>query len=161
MADHFSHLDYLKILFSQDYIKLKSQVKFNIIGCILLLIVFLVTLVATFTFLEFKSLSLIPLFSLFVISLSIVLLIINFIRFTVINKLIKGEYKIDHKFLKLLLIKLILDFEDYNTEYLGLQFYSNIKEEKLIKQKSNSFSPRFDESLTNCDDTLKSDQVNS
>ncbi len=88
------------------------------------------------------------------------LLIINFIRYTVINKVIRGEYKIDQKFLKLLVIKLILDSED-NNDYLGLQFYSNLKEEKLLKQKSNTFSPTFDESQTNCDDTAKSDQVNS
>jgi hypothetical protein len=67
--------------------------------------VFLITLIATFSLLENKALSLIPLFSLFVVSISIMFLILNIFRYIIISRVISGEYEIDHNFLKLLIKK--------------------------------------------------------
>lgn len=82
------------------------------------------------------------------ISTSIVLLIINIIRKNVISKLLSGKLQIDEKFLKLLIIKIVLDIEEQNYEHENnnLQFYSKYNEEKLIKNRSYTFSQTLDES---------------
>jgi hypothetical protein len=77
----------------------------NIFGSILLLVIFLITLISTFTFLQNINLNLIPLFSLFIVSISIILLIVNIIRFNVLKKVEKGEFIIDQEFLKLYILK--------------------------------------------------------
>ncbi len=77
----------------------------NIFGSILLLVIFLITLISTFTFLQNINLNLIPLFSLFIVSISIILLIVNIIRYNVLKKVEKGEFIIDQDFLKLYILK--------------------------------------------------------
>ena len=63
----------------------------------------LLVLVFTFSFLEFKSLSFIPLCSLFVVSIMTIFLILQGFRYSVINKVISEEYKIDRDFLILIM----------------------------------------------------------
>jgi small-conductance mechanosensitive channel len=105
VTDHFMSLDYLKLLYSKKYESLQEQMQYNIIGTVIFFIVSLITLITTFNFLQIKSLSLIPLASLILISVSLIALFVNYIRYTVINKVIKGEYRIDEKFLKLVILK--------------------------------------------------------
>jgi hypothetical protein len=98
-------LEYLRIFFNKDIDILKKQIKMNIFGSILLLVIFLITLISTFTFLQNINLNLIPLFSLFIVSISIILLIVNIIRYNVLKKVEKGEFIIDQDFLKLYILK--------------------------------------------------------
>ena len=102
----------MKLLNRNEYSELSSQVKLNIIVSLIIFISSIVTLISTFTFLQTRSLSFIPLVSIFASSVSVFLLIINVIRFNVIGKVIEGEYKIDPIFLKLLFCKLIIDEEE-------------------------------------------------
>jgi hypothetical protein len=150
VLDHFYHIKYLKIIYNKDFEHLKSQVKFNIFGSVVLLLVFLITLIATFTFLNNKSLSLIPLTSLFIVSVSIVLLIINLIRYSVIKKIIKGEYVIDYNFLKLLIIKLI--YEDYD-------YYIKNRREKVFAINPKLQEKIISDSSTPLIDSVRNEEV--
>lgn len=94
----------------------------NIIGSALLLVIFLITLISTFTFLQNKNLNLIPLFSLFIVSISIIILVVNVIRYKVIKKIKAGEYQIDESFLKLYILKKY--FEQHNI-------FERIKNEQI------------------------------
>jgi hypothetical protein len=145
IVDHFYDLKYLKVIYEMDFFMLQSQVKLNILGSLFVLIVFSVTLVVTFSFLGNKALSLIPLCSLFIISISIVILIINVMRNKVIKKIISGEYKIDIKFLKLLILKVIYDKEEHILKNKREKLFSLnntcIEEKFLTKQNSFLQSP--------------------
>lgn len=112
VAEHFSSLDYLRIFYFNDLISLRKQIKMNILGSILLLVIFLSTLISTFTFLQNKNLNLIPLFSLFIVSISIIILFVNTIRFKVLKKIEQGEYKLDEQFLKLYILKKYYEHEN-------------------------------------------------
>jgi len=84
----------------------------NIYGSILILIIFLITLISTFTFLQNKNLNLIPLFSLFILSISIIALFVNAIRYKVLKKIEKGDYILDYEFLRLYILKKYFEQEN-------------------------------------------------
>lgn len=98
----------------------------NIYGSVLLLVIFLITLISTFTFLQNKNLNLIPLFSLFIVSFSIIVLLVNVIRFKVLKKIGEGEYTLDDDFLKLYILKKYFEQEN---------IFKIIDHEKEIKVK--------------------------
>ena len=80
-------------------------------------LIFSVTvLITTFSFLEFKSLSFIPLCSLFVIAILIIYLILQVFRYSVINKVITKDYIIDHDFLNLIIKIKKSNFEKIEIE---------------------------------------------
>jgi hypothetical protein len=150
VAEHFNSIPYLEMLYNFEFEGLRKQVSLNIIASVVLLLIFFVTLVSTFTFLEVKSLSLIPLLSIFVVAFAIICLAVNVIRYRVINKVINGDYKIDKKFLKLFILKTIADTHEGRKKKKQLMdkekilFTSPIKDriiaEKLspmLSQKSN------------------------
>jgi hypothetical protein len=89
----------------------------------------MITLLATFTLLENKALSLIPLFSLFVVSISIMFFILNVIRYRVIDGVINGEYIIDKRFLLLLIKKKNYEDTVYDKK--------KINENKTVSPLSN------------------------
>jgi len=101
----------------------------NIFGSVFLLLIFLITLISTFTFLQNKNLNLIPLFSLFIVSISIIVLFVNFVRFKVLKKIEEGEYTLDYDFLKLYILKKY--FEQENI----FKIINNEKENKLKDEK--------------------------
>ena len=108
----------------------------NIFGSVLLLAIFLITLISTFTFLQNKNLNLIPLFSLFIVSISIIVLFVNTIRFKVLKKIEEGEYNLDYDFLKLYILKKF--FEQENIFKIISQEEENLikgmKEEKVLNE---------------------------
>jgi hypothetical protein len=117
----------------------------NIFGSILLLVIFLITLVSTFTFLQNKNLNLIPLFSLFIVSISIIVLFVNAIRFKVLRKIEEGEYILDDDFFKLYILKKY--FEQENMFKM-----KNQKEKKSHELKEDKIS---DEDAPNNENNLK------
>jgi hypothetical protein len=122
VAEHFYDHSYLHILAEGQYTYLHSQIRINITTSFIITIVFLFTLIATFSLLENKALSLIPLFSLFVVSISIMFLILNIFRYLVISKVISREYEIDKSFLNLLIKKKhyeenIFKIQSVSTDY--------------------------------------------
>lgn len=130
-----------------DFKELKSQVSFNIIGSILLIVIFLITLISTFTFLESKILSLVPLFSLFIISISIVILVVNIMRYRVAERMIDGMLKLDIKFLKLLILKVMSEEDEVKSkkkdkEEKEFKIFSlnNSLDEKLIFRGGNTLN---------------------
>jgi len=54
----------------------------------------------TFQLLEIKSLSSIPLISLFVFTILLIVTLINFLRLPIINRIIDGDLKVDKEFLR-------------------------------------------------------------
>jgi hypothetical protein len=106
VADHFDDIEYINLLIKSNYQKVKSKLNRIIVWLIALLSIFTAVLVFTFKFLDGNSLSLIPLFSLFIITFAIVFLIINIIRYKVINKVISGEYELNTDYLLLYLYKM-------------------------------------------------------
>lgn len=106
VADHFYNVEYITLLNRNEYGKIKNNLIGSLIICCIVLSFFTLILGVTFRYLEVKSLSLIPLFSLIVITVALVLLIINIIRLNVINKVISGEYMIDQKYIYLYLYKI-------------------------------------------------------
>jgi hypothetical protein len=105
VIDHFNHINYLKELNNQEFDAIRRTVLNWIIGLIITICFFFIILMVTFRYLEVKSLSIIPLFSLIIITCSILVVVINFSRLHIINKVISGEFKLDFRFIKLCIIK--------------------------------------------------------
>jgi len=101
VADHFYDIEYLNLFLKGDYEQIKKGLVKLIIFMFILFASFLVILIFTFKFLDRKSLSLIPIISLFIVTISITLLFINIARYKVINKVIEKEYIIDEKYIML------------------------------------------------------------
>jgi len=129
-----------------DFFILRSQVKFNIAGCVIVLIVFLTTLITTFTFLQNKALSLIPLLSLFIISFNTIALVFNIMRFKVVNNMIDGKLKLDLKFLKLLILKTLHDDQEEILNENKLKIFNIVEEDNSVKYINKSL---LDESTKN------------
>lgn len=108
IADHFNDEMNLKLLYKKDYDQIKSNLIINIICSLSLFLIFIVVLIITFQYLEVKSLSLIPIFSLFFMTISFMILIINSIRLFVIDRVINDKHNnIEPHIIKLMLFKLI------------------------------------------------------
>jgi hypothetical protein len=101
VIDHFNSIEYLKELDRGEYNLVRRTVLSWIIGLVITIVAFFTILIVTFRYLEVKSLSIIPLLSLIIITISLLVLVVNFSRLSVINKVITGTYKLDHRFLKL------------------------------------------------------------
>jgi len=117
----------------------------NIIGSILLLAFFLITLITTFTFLQNKNLNLIPLLSLFIVSISIIVLFVNAIRFKVLKKIEEGEYYLDDDFLKLYILKKYFEIENI------FKVISHEKENKIEEIKENKIEEIKENKVSNED----------
>jgi hypothetical protein len=106
VVDHFQNISYLNSLYLKEYSVVKNKLITIIVTWILVFIFFFTILIVTFRYLEVKALSLIPLLSLFMITIAAFILIINGIRFIVINKVIRGEYYLDMKLLRLFIYQM-------------------------------------------------------
>jgi hypothetical protein len=102
VADHFMDDYYLDKIKNKNYDEIKSEVINKIIFYVCLAVSSLTLLVFTFSLLEFRSLSFIPFCSLFIFAFILVVLIFQYFRLMVINKVVDNEYKIDKDFLMLI-----------------------------------------------------------
>ena len=116
----------------------------NIIGSFILLITFLITLISTFSFLQNKNLNLIPLVSLFIVSLSVIILVVNSIRYKVLNKLKVGEFIVDEDFLKLYILKKYFEKENILKKDEKSKMGDN--EDKTVKKEISQYSDFIEDS---------------
>jgi hypothetical protein len=117
VAEHFYNVEYLTKIYEENYRELKIKLIWIIILLSILIIIFLSVIIVTFSYLENKSLSLIPLFSLIILTIIFSLFLINFLRLKLIDKIIDGRYKLDKKLIFLMLYKLKKEeLEDMNFE---------------------------------------------
>jgi len=119
IVEHFYSKEYLTELYEGRYYEIKKSVVWILISLSILIVLLLAILIITFTYLENKSLSLIPLFTLIVITIVITFFIINIKRLTVIEKLMNNEYEIDRKYVFLSIFKLLKE-EKEDTPIFGL-----------------------------------------
>jgi hypothetical protein len=137
VVDHFNNMSYLKQLDNKEFGIIRGTILSWIIGFVVTIIFFFVILLVTFRYLEVKSLSIIPLFSLIIITCAILTLVINFSRLSVINKVIAGTYKIDHRFLKLCIHRAKKQFEnEERNDRSGLFFECGQLSEECTNKKS-------------------------
>jgi hypothetical protein len=101
VADHFYDLEYLNLILKGDYCQIKKTLIKLILCFFGVFVFFFVLLIFTFKYLETKSLSLIPIFSLFIVTISLLMLLINIARYIEISKVINKEYIIDEKYIML------------------------------------------------------------
>lgn len=119
IVDHFYSRKYLTEIYEGNFLAVRKSLVWMLICLSILIAILLAILIITFTYLENKSLSLIPLFSLIIITILILFLTINIIRLKVINKFINQEYEIDRKFVYLCIYKLSIE-EQEDTNFSGL-----------------------------------------
>lgn len=106
IAEHFYNINDLLLLHNADYKRLKSNVIWKIIITIIIIVVISVILGITFNFLEIKSLSMIPLLSLIILTITLLFLIIYSIKLNIISKVINNEFQLEKRFLALYIYKL-------------------------------------------------------
>lgn len=105
LAEHFYNEEYLKQFIDGD---LKSVFKVKIVYMTIwfgVFSVFMFVLIMTFKYLQVVSLNLFPLFSLLIVTISILFFILNVIQVVVLRKYMKGEEKYSKDFMKLFLYK--------------------------------------------------------
>jgi hypothetical protein len=119
IVEHFYSKKYLKQLYEGNYSELKKSIVWILVALTIFIVVLVSILIVTFTFLENKSLSLIPLFTLIVITIIITFFIINIMRLRVIDKVINLDYEIDKKYVFLSIYKLLKE-EKEDTPIFGL-----------------------------------------
>jgi len=100
IADHFPNKKALTLLYYGKYYTLKNKILFNVGLAGFFSLVSLAILIMTFQLLEIKSLSSIPLISLFVFTILLIVTLINFLRLPIINRIIDGDLKVDKEFLR-------------------------------------------------------------
>jgi hypothetical protein len=116
VADHFNNLTYLDWLLKADYKSVKKWVSLVLVFEIFLIILLFVVILMTFKYLEIKSLSLIPIFALMSMTVTLLFAIVSSTRLNIINKVISGEYEIDEKYLTLYIYQFKNSEEMVKTE---------------------------------------------
>jgi len=119
IVEHFYNRQYLIYLYEGNFEAIKKSVVKILITLFIIILVLLTMLIITFSYLENKSLSLIPLFTLIIITIIITFFIINLKRLKVISKVIYKEYQIDRKYAFLSLFKLLKE-EKAESTYIGM-----------------------------------------
>jgi len=121
VIDHFNSIEYMNYLYKEEYTMIKEKIVCILVSQMFAFSFFLILLIITFRYLENKSLSIIPLISLIILTIILLFLIINFARLKIINKVIEGKYKLDLRFIKLNIHKmqkmLKLEEETNNLSY--------------------------------------------
>ena len=118
VIDHFDSIEYLNYLYKEEYKMIKEKIIYILIYQVIAFSFFLILLIVTFKYLEYKSLNMIPLISLIILTIILLFLIINFARLNIINKVIEGKYVLDLRFIKLNIHKMQIMMkleEDTNT----------------------------------------------
>jgi hypothetical protein len=116
VADHFNNIEYLELLLKADYKSVRKWVTLVLAFELLLIIFLFVVILMTFKYLEIKSLSLIPIFALMSMTVTILFAIVSSTRLIMINKVISGEYEIDEKYLTLYIYQFKNSEEMVKTE---------------------------------------------
>lgn len=106
ICEHFYNIEDLTELYKGNYQKIKTTLSWVLVVISILLIIFSTVLIITFSYLENKALSLIPLLSLIIITVFICFFILYLLRLNMITKIINGQHKIDRKYIFLILYKL-------------------------------------------------------
>jgi len=119
IVEHFYSKKYLQELYEGNYNEVKNSVVWVLVSLAVFIVILITVLIITFTYLENKSLSLIPLFTLIVMTIIILFIILNIMRLRVIHKVINGEYEIDKKYVFLSIYKLLKE-EKEDTPIFGL-----------------------------------------
>ena len=136
LFSHFSSLDYIPYLITCDFGELRNKMKFNIIVSCLLVIFFCLGMYMTFDFLEIQSLNFIPIIFIFLIAISIILVMVNTIRFSVVNSI--NEEDIDKEYMKILTLKFFYDEQvDFTNSFIIASIIDNWQIEIEDKLKNN------------------------
>ena len=129
VIDHFNSIEYMNYLYKEEYTMIKEKIICVLVSQMFAFSFFLILLIITFRYLEYKSLNIIPLISLIILTIILLFLIINFARLNIINKVIRGKYKLDLRFIKLNIHKmqnmLKLEDETNNLSYECGQLIDN------------------------------------
>jgi len=132
VAEHFYNVEFLTKLYEENYEELKRKLVWVLILLSILIIIFLTVIIVTFSYLENKTLALIPLISLIILTIILTLFLINILRLKVIEKVIDGRYTLDRKFIFLYLYKLKKE-ENEDTMNFGVgDECTRLKEECAI-----------------------------
>lgn len=126
LFDHFSDKDYFKYFLENKLEDLKDRVIGNIwISFVFFILVSLGT-VFTFNLLDYQGLNFLPVLLIFMVSGSIVFLSLYIIRYRVLKDFISNNRRIDHEFLKILVLKYYCENEDLNNAIEMTHFNSKI-----------------------------------
>ena len=107
IVEHFYSPDYLINLLEGNYQEIKRSIMLIMVILTMVVVILCTVLVITFSYLENKSLSLIPLFTLIILTIVVMFLIINYMRLQVIGGVINNpEYEIDKKYVFLSIYKM-------------------------------------------------------
>lgn len=120
VAEHFYNIPDIENLIKENYLTIKKNLIWHISGWVMSIAFFSIILGVTFKYLEYKSLSMIPLLSLIIITISMMFFLINYMRLRMINKVINGTFTLDKRLLKLFVFKLDRLQKDETND--GLQF---------------------------------------
>lgn len=135
LTDHFDDLESLLLLSNGKYEQMSNLLLFGIIMGFSSLVFGIVILIYTFDYLSIPSYSFIPMAFLFVISFSIIVIIICMIKYSVLNKVINKELLIDQQMLKLIVHQ--KEFNERNRK----EWIELIDQEKIspdfVKQQDN------------------------
>lgn len=107
LFNHFASIEYMPYMIKQEFNLLKKKMSFNLVILCILLLFFCLGIITTFDYLNYQTLNFIPIIFIFLISGDLVFLILNFIRFDILNKTIHNNKRIDVEFLKLLILKFL------------------------------------------------------
>jgi hypothetical protein len=106
ITEHFYNIEELTDIYRGNYDYIKKTLTWNLVVYFIFIIISFTIIIITFSFLENKALSLIPLISLITCTLLICIFVLNALRLRMINNLIDGEYKIDRKYIFLILYRM-------------------------------------------------------
>lgn len=106
LADHFDNIATLNKIYEDNLISIKRHIQFTILSAVIFLALAIGTLLGTFHLLSNLKYSLIPIISLFIISISIVIIIIASFKYNKISQAIDGKIEIDNKMLRLIMYQI-------------------------------------------------------
>lgn len=119
LVDHFYNKEYLIEIYEGNYQAVKKSIIWILVWLSIFIVALIAILIVTFSYLEKPSLSMIPLFTLMILTVLVLFFAINIIRLSVIDKVINKEKEIDKKFVYLCIYKLNLE-EKEDTSFFGL-----------------------------------------
>jgi len=106
ICEHFYNIEELMEIYKGDYESLKKNLTLILVVFFSFIIISLTIIIVTFSYLENKALSLIPLITLISCTLLICFFVLNVLRLRIINRLISGELIVDRKYIFLVLYRM-------------------------------------------------------
>ena len=158
--EHFPSLDSLLIIYKDDLLELKKQVKSHMVISFSTIAISLLVLLMTFSCLEDAVLSLIPVLTLFALAVGIIFSIINKIKYDLLERFLSKELEVEKEFFEISLLILLTE-RNIQLEEAFFQEVRKLKNEEKERETINNKQTEIKEEIAALEEKSSKDNCSS